>query len=130
LIKKLAISQLVIMWYSLVDCLIVFVYIDQRRWVNLFKRTKVVMFSTYKWNETIPTLFSRVRIRSTVFIFVTVSITSLYVPLRLKNENFVVKIYRCFTVKIVKTRMNCFRYLKLMSPLNNCFLNSIFLSVP
>ena len=38
------ISQLVIMWYSLVDCLIVFVYVDQRRRVNL--RTKVVMFST------------------------------------------------------------------------------------
>ena len=31
-----------------------------------------------QWNETIPTLFSRVRIRSTVYIFVTVSITSLY----------------------------------------------------
>jgi hypothetical protein len=34
------------MWYSLVDCLIVFVYVDQRRWVNLFQRTKVVIFFT------------------------------------------------------------------------------------
>ena len=33
-----------------------------------------------------------------VFIFVTVLITSLYNG-GLKNENFVVKIYRCFTVK-------------------------------
>ena len=55
----------------------------------------------YKWNETIQTLFSRVRIRSTVFIFVTVSITSLFNG-GLKNGNFVVKIYRCFTVKTVK----------------------------
>ena len=105
-----------------------------------------------KWNETIPMLFSRVRIHSTVFIFVTVSITSLYnymncvnnmwrvntlvldcidnwdivtlcfiTPIKevclnwqnfigyryrynggLKNGNFVVKIYRCFTVKTVK----------------------------
>ena len=55
-----------------------------------------------KWNETIPTLFSRVRIRSTVFIFVTVSITNVYNG-GLKNGNFVVKIYRCFlTVKISK----------------------------
>jgi hypothetical protein len=54
-----------------------------------------------KLNETIPKLFSRVRIRSTVFIFVTVSITSLYNG-GLKNEYFVVKIYRCFTVKTVK----------------------------
>ena len=54
-----------------------------------------------KLNETMPTLFSRVRIRSTVFIFVTVSITSLYNG-GLKNGNFVVKIYRCFTVKTVK----------------------------
>ena len=45
--------------------------------------------------------FPRVRIRSTVFIFVTVSITSLYNG-GLKNGNFVVKIYRCFTVKTVK----------------------------
>ena len=42
--------------------------------------------------------FPRVRIRGTVFIFVTVSITSLYKE-GLKNGNFVVKIYRCFTVK-------------------------------
>ena len=48
-----------------------------------------------KWNETIPTLFSQVRIRSTVFIFVIVSITSLYNG-GLKNGNFVVKIYRFF----------------------------------
>ena len=55
-----------------------------------------------KLNETIPTLFSRVRIRSTVFIFVTVSITTVYNG-GLKNGNFVVKIYRCFlTVKISK----------------------------
>jgi hypothetical protein len=56
-----------------------------------------------KWNETILTLFSpRVRIRSTVFIFVTVSITSLYNG-GLQNINFVVKIYLCFlTVKISK----------------------------
>ena len=54
-----------------------------------------------KWNETILTLFSQVRIRSTVFIFVTVSITSLYNG-GLKNGNFVVTIYRCFTVKTVK----------------------------
>jgi hypothetical protein len=45
--------------------------------------------------------FPRVRIRNTVFIFITVSITSLYND-GLKNENFVVKIYRCFTVKTVK----------------------------
>ena len=45
--------------------------------------------------------FPRVRIRTTVFIFVTVSITSLYNG-GLKNENFVVKIYQCFTVKTVK----------------------------
>ena len=32
------------MWYSLADCLIVFVYVDQRRQVNLFKRTKVVIY--------------------------------------------------------------------------------------
>ena len=44
-----------------------------------------------KWNETIPTLFSRVRIRSTVFIFIAVSITSLYNG-GFKNGNFVVKI--------------------------------------
>jgi hypothetical protein len=37
--------------------------------------------------------FPRVQIRSTVFIFVTVSITSLYNG-GLKNENFVVKIAR------------------------------------
>jgi hypothetical protein len=37
-------------------------------------------------------LFSQVQIRSTVFIFVTVSITSLYNG-GLKNGNFVVKIY-------------------------------------
>ena len=54
-----------------------------------------------KWNETIPTLFSRVRIRSTVFIFVTVSITS-FRNGGLKNGNIVIKIYRCFTVKTVK----------------------------
>jgi hypothetical protein len=53
--------------------------------------------TTNKWNETIPTLFSRLRICSTVFIFVTVSITSLYNG-GLKNGNFVVKIFRCFTV--------------------------------
>jgi hypothetical protein len=45
--------------------------------------------------------FPRVRIRSTLFIFVTVSITSHYNG-GLKNENFVVKIYRCFTVKTIK----------------------------
>jgi len=38
-------------------------------------------------------LFSRVRIRSTLFIFVAVSIMSLYNG-GLKNENFVVKIDR------------------------------------
>ena len=46
--------------------------------------------------------FPQVRIRSTGFIFVTVSITSLYNG-GFKNGNFVVKIYRCFlTVKISK----------------------------
>ena len=46
--------------------------------------------------------FPRVPIRSTVFIFVTVSITSLYNG-GLKNGNFVVKIYQGFlTVKISK----------------------------
>jgi hypothetical protein len=35
------------------------------------------------------------------FIFITVSITSLYNG-GLKNGNFVVKIYRCFTVETVK----------------------------
>jgi hypothetical protein len=39
--------------------------------------------------------------RSTVFIFVTVLITSLYNG-SLKNGNFVVKIYRCFIVKTDK----------------------------
>jgi hypothetical protein len=53
-----------------------------------------------KLNNT-DVIFPRVRIRSTVFIFVTVSITSLYNG-GLKNENFVAKIYRCFTVKISK----------------------------
>jgi hypothetical protein len=40
----------------------------------------------------IPTLFSQIRIRSTVFTFITVSIWSLYNG-GLKNGNFVVKIY-------------------------------------
>jgi hypothetical protein len=53
-----------------------------------------------KWNNT-DVIFPRVWIRSTVFILVTVPITSLYNG-GLKNRNFVVKIYRCFTVKTVE----------------------------
>jgi hypothetical protein len=44
-----------------------------------------------KWNETIPTLFSQVRIHSTGFIFVTFDYNGGF-----KNGKFVVKIYRCF----------------------------------
>jgi hypothetical protein len=49
--------------------------------------------------------FPRVWICSTVFIFVTVSITSLYQG-GLKIGNIVVKIYRCFTCKLCNTNIS------------------------
>jgi hypothetical protein len=52
-----------------------------------------------KWNNT-DVIFPKYR-SVVVFIFVSVSITSLYND-GLKNGNFVLKIYQCFTVKISK----------------------------